>query len=238
MDNACLVTKLNATVNDDSLEKLGVVKLHIVTTTDGSNAPGANISYIISYAERPNTVFTIVGNGYFTDSTGAENYGKSKITTASEGKLFFSKNSEFDLEISNKYKVKQLLGGNGISPSCALSVLKYLTSITQITLVSTSTGDIKELSGLTTLTSLSLTYATNVTGDIKNLGGLVLLTNLGLYGTSCYGEINELASAMVASGRTSGTLTIVCGNSDITYNGESVSYSKTVTFTAEGYTVS
>lgn len=237
MDNACLVTKLNATVNDDSLEKLGVVKLHIVTTTDGSNAPGANISYIIYYAERPNTVFTIVGNGYFTDSTGAENYGKSKTTTASEGKIYFSKNSEFDLEISNKYKVKQLPSGNGISRSCNIAVLKHLIGLTDLSIEVASTGDIKELSGLTNLTKIYLNGATNITGDIKNLGNLILLGTLDLYGTSCYGEINELASAMVASGRTSGTLTVVCGNSDITYDGQSVSYSKTVTFTAEGYTV-
>jgi hypothetical protein len=59
-----------------------------------------------------------------------------------------------------------------------------------------------------------------------------------LNGTSVTGEIETLAAAQVANGRTSGTLNIVC-NGIITYQGTTVDnlITKTITFSNGSYSV-
>lgn len=65
-------------------------------------------------------------------------------------------------------------------------------------------GDISEISAVTSLTSLNVTYC-GVSGNIASIGALVNLTNVQWYGSNVTGDYTQLADAMVAAGRTSGT---------------------------------
>ena len=92
------------------------------------------------------------------------------------------------------------------------------------------------------LTTLGLADTTS-TGDVSCLANLTSLQTLTLYGTNISGAIESLAAAQVAKGRTSGTLQIKYGGSQITYGGQTTtnrSATKTITFSSSatgGYTI-
>lgn len=79
--------------------------------------------------------------------------------------------------------------------------------------------------------------------DISNLGTLVKLTKINLNNDLFKGAIERLADAMVANGRTTGSLIIYGKGSSLddgfTYNGELIAVDtyKTITFSDSGYTV-
>lgn len=90
-----------------------------------------------------------------------------------------------------------------------------------------------------TLTSLRIAANPMLVGDVVHLGHLTGLTTLTL--NTCKnitGTAEALLDAMVANGRTSGTLTLSLIESSITYNGSVPRSSLSVTFTPEGWSVS
>lgn len=80
-------------------------------------------------------------------------------------------------------------------------------------------GDISSLSDCVGITMLSLIRDADVTGEIQSLGKLTSLTLLAVYNTNIGGDLNALAQAQVANGRTSGTLQVQANASKVTYNG-------------------
>lgn len=91
----CLITTLKESVNDDSLLKLGEMKLSV----DSTSVVGINW-----YAAN-NCTMTIVGDGYFTDSTGSSNLGKT-VTKSGETTVYSSA-GKYDIVVE-KYKVSRL----------------------------------------------------------------------------------------------------------------------------------
>lgn len=88
------------------------------------------------------------------------------------------------------------------------------------------------------LTTLRMAADPMLVGDVVHLGHLIGLTTLTL--NTCKnitGTAEALLDAMVANGRTSGTLTLALVESTITYNGTVPTSSLTVTFTSEGWSV-
>lgn len=90
------------------------------------------------------------------------------------------------------------------------------------------------------LETLLLVNNIGITGSISDLGSLTTLTTLSVAALSAViGDISDLASRMVANGRTSGTLSVTGTNSGVTHNGESFT-KKTITFNSSvsnGYTI-
>ena len=201
----CLITKLNGTINNDSILKLGELRLSFTST--GSSKE-------LSIGLKESQKLSIIGNGYFTDASGL-NLGKT-IDTSVGGTTttFHVSDGEFELSIPNKYKLSGLKVKN-----CSISdlaELKYsplfeyfettnfkisgdianlseLKNLTNLGLSSTQVrGDIANLKNLTALNILGLSN-TQVSGDIANLSELKNLTNLGLSSTQVRGDIASLA---------------------------------------------
>lgn len=127
-------------------------------------------------------------------------------------------------KINDKTKLTTFRVDSTASPTQtvgSLSILKLFTNLTDIQVSrSICTGNISELSNLTSLTKLNF-----------------------LNSTSIEGSINALATLLVAGGRTSGTLEIT-GNGVITYlvNNEDTTFTgkKTITFDSslpDGYSI-
>lgn len=90
------------------------------------------------------------------------------------------------------------------------------------------------------LENLLLIHNFGITGSISDLGSLTTLKNLNVTDSiAVMGDISDLASRMVANGRTSGTLSVTGTGSGVTHNGESFT-KKTITFNSgvsNGYTI-
>lgn len=80
--NNCLVTKLNAVVNNDELELLDRLHINVREVTE----PDSN-NYGILISRTPASRLFIEGSGYFTDSTRTQNLGKESYTG---NKAYFS----------------------------------------------------------------------------------------------------------------------------------------------------
>lgn len=97
-------------------------------------------------------------------------------------------------------------------------------------------GDFDEFTS--SLTTLRMAADPMLVGDVVHLGHLTGLTALTL--NTCKnitGTAEALLDAMVANGRTSGTLTLALVESSITYNGTVPADPLAVTFTSEGWSV-
>ena len=102
----CLTTTLSESVSDTSLLKLGESRIHV----EGASISPVKITCNLVFTGDPPVTtgidFTIVGNGYFTDSTGTSNLGKSSsITTWRDNQRFLSAGS-YDLIVGKKYTIK------------------------------------------------------------------------------------------------------------------------------------
>lgn len=89
---------------------------------------------------------------------------------------------------------------------------KYMTVLTDI-YTSSTFGDIANLANCPTLVNVDLTTTAgseDVYGELVKLAPLVNLETLHLHGTfGVWGEVADLADAMVEKGRISGTMTII-----------------------------
>lgn len=94
MEN-CLVTKLKGTVSGD-LKKLGEMRLNV-------NTASGVINFKIRVIEETQ-IATIVGDGHFTDSTGAQDLGKTANLATVDTQLYLSPGSYY-VSIPNKYKI-------------------------------------------------------------------------------------------------------------------------------------
>lgn len=89
----CLITKLKSSINDDSLLKINELG---ITSTKAPEWDRYTQKFTISY-KNPTDIY-IVGDGYFTDSNGTQNYGK---TINGAGDIYIS-NGNFQVRFPNK----------------------------------------------------------------------------------------------------------------------------------------
>jgi hypothetical protein len=176
----CLITKLNGIINNDSILRVGELRLSFTPT-------GSSKELSISLESQK---LSIIGNGYFTNASGL-NLGKTLDSSVGGTTTFYVSDGEFELSIPNKYKLCGLKVKN-----CSISdlaELKYSPLFVYFETVNFKvSGDIANLSELKKLTNLSLSN-TQVSGDIANLSELKNLTNLGLLNTQVSGDIASLA---------------------------------------------
>ena len=183
----CLVTKLNGTVDNDNLLRIGEIRLF---NTKLSN-PTANSQYMsLTFSKDAN--LEIVGDAYFTDIKLSENRGKTKSCLANQNSSFYVSNNDCQIAILDKYSlVKVETNAHRLGDLEDLRFSKGFISM--IASGSGQTGDISNLKNLTALTTLSLGN-TQVSGDISNLKNLTALTTLSLGNprTALTGDIREL----------------------------------------------
>lgn len=99
MEKNCLVTTYKATVNDNSLLKVGEMRIK-VSSVESPNGNTNGFSLLV-YKD---VELEIIGDGYFTDETLTQNKGK-KITFTNQDRNVFVSNGNFEVSISNKYAI-------------------------------------------------------------------------------------------------------------------------------------
>lgn len=179
----CLVTKLNGSISNIDVMRLGEMRFHldkVSVPTDGTQGFGIGVNKPV--------VLEIVGEGYFTDKTLAINKGKT--ITLNEGKNgVWASNNNLDVAILDKYSItsiesnypgepeENIVGTNKVLNS---EDLKYCTALNTINLSNTQfSGSIEDLKKLTALTRLYL-HNTQVIGDIGDLKSLTSLIYIGM----------------------------------------------------------
>lgn len=195
----CLVTKLKGIVNNDSLLKIKEMPISAVNV----NIPDGQLnSYIVRFIVAWDTSLRIAGEGYFTNSTFTENYGKELALLASESfgqNVTISKNGDFKVIVEDKYAIRSLntLGSNYPSKfSFNIEDFKYCKDINIIDLdKATVVGDLSALVNLKSLTKFKTTEINNnVTGDISIFAAFTLLTELSVPSHFVSGDVSSLAN--------------------------------------------
>ena len=189
----CLVTKLNGTVPNTDLLRIGEFRIHFDKSASPTTSNrGENFTF------SKNVKLEILGDAYFTDENLSVNLGKTLTVLKDISTSVYVSNADCDICVLDKYSfsklndwVKNTTNDNG-NKHFSLEGLKYSTGFLQLlNSNSSATGDIANLKNLTQLTSLGL-YNTQVTGDIANLKNLTQLTSLGLNNTQVTGDIANL----------------------------------------------
>ena len=189
----CLVTKLNGTVPNTDLLRIGEFRIHFDKSASPTTSNrGENFTF------SKNVKLEILGDAYFTDENLSVNLGKTLTVLKDISTSVYVSNADCDICVLDKYSfsklndwVKNTTNDNG-NKHFSLEGLKYSTGFLQlINSNSSATGDIANLKNLTQLAFLGLNY-TQVTGDIANLKNLTQLTSLGLNYTQVTGDIANL----------------------------------------------
>lgn len=204
----CLVTKLNAVVDNDNILRLGEARIKIAVDETPSNQ-------YISISVSSDTDLEIIGDSYFTDSSLSVNLGKSKKVKPSDGaiKVYFN-NAVAEIGIRNKYNIRDInFVGSSKSMDLAsfaytkslntinseysgmygdISALKNL-SIGQIYLSGCKIyGDIASLKKMTSLSRININDAPDIYGDLSSLSGLTNLQLLYFNHSGLTGSIDSL----------------------------------------------
>lgn len=281
--NNCLVTKLKASINDDSLLKLGEIKLTIAPTSKSKTLMIASTEHIVV-----EIVKVISGNGTFSWN-GGTNVSKATIPPILDSyySLTFSE-GEYIVSISNKYAITRIESNDSLNVlalngdlsysegffSLVLNVKNFtnddisqfgnlpiknfiintnnnlmgsinsfsnLTSITQININASEDnnkiyGNISAFSLSKNIEKCQLSRCLNIEGNINVFNSSIKLAYLDVYHTKVIGDIDALAQAQIAAGRTSGSLWInssKLNNAGIPFVGV-----KTITFSDGSYTIS
>ena len=191
--NNCLVTTLKAAVNDNSLLRMGEMRIKI-SSIESPNRDTQSIT--LGFDKRVD--LEIIGEGYFTDATLSANNGKKMTASTGQNAIYFS-NGNYEIAILDKYSLNYLQTSSRndkFYPNKAIDLknLKYLEHLTTvISGANNLSGDISALSGLTNLTSLSIVNS-NLLGDISALSGLTSLTTLNIGADNLSGDISVLSS--------------------------------------------
>lgn len=190
----CLITKLNGSVQNDSLLRIGefVVKVSKV------ESPTAD-SQRFCVRNTKDSQLRIIGDGYFTNETLSENKGKVMDIAANTETLVYYSNGDYEIVVSEKYSLSSF--GAFLSTSWKefkgklsfdIESLKYSPNIQNLMLSNTQvTGDIAVLGKLTKLTDIPSVLNTKVTGDISVYKN-TKTNQLQFKGTRVYGDLSVL----------------------------------------------
>ena len=188
----CFITKLEGSVTNDSLPKIGELRYLIKKTSDVRN-----IFLFDGVADKAVTS-TVSGKNYFTDVNGTVNNGKSiSRKTTQDSNRYFKSLEDGYYTISQKYDIGRILIRNYKDMEIDISDFLYCKN----------------------LTSLSVSNS-SVSGDIASLNSLVNLTSLNVSNTGVYGDCKNLFDGLVTAGKRNGILKIWTVNKEVSYNGK------------------
>lgn len=190
----CLITKLNGSVQNDSLLHIGEFCIEVRKV----ESPTAD-SQKISVRNTKDSQLRIIGDGYFTNETLSENKGKVMDIAANTETLVYYSNGDYEIVVSEKYSLSSF--GVFLSTSWKdfkgklsfdIESLKYSPNIQNLMLSDTQvTGDIAVFGKLTNLTDIPSVLNTKVTGDISVYNN-TKTNQLQFKGTRVYGDLSVL----------------------------------------------
>jgi len=192
MANNCLVTKLSGVVNDDTLEKLGVIRIRV-----SSNSTESNLIFTL-ISSKDSTLKTI-DTQFVTPYNQSSIIGTENPLTANVEKTFEVLLSTAGyIEIPNKYNLKKIT----LATSTVIddvSSLKYSTELEYLYGNGNSLrGDFNSLKDLPLLNHLQLAYSTIVidANIFTDSNTFVSLQTLNL--TGCTNVSNKSAATKTA----------------------------------------
>ena len=182
----CLVTKLKSVVDNSNLLHLGEMRISFPEYTNtGENARSIVIK------PRSAVTLSIIGSGYFTDTTLSQNKGTTASLEAYVDNTLYISNDVVAVSVPDKYNLLHVLISR--DSYFDLDTIKYSKSLEFLDLYSkSSVGDIASLSKLTSLRGLTLLSSEGIYGDISSLGNLSSLS--GLYLSGCNGITGDVSS--------------------------------------------
>ena len=179
----CLVTRFNGVCSNESLPIVGHFKIKVLKDI----SPETSFFCITVFK---NTTATIIGNGYFTDSTFTSNEGKVLyLSSGVQNKFYVKAVEDCYVDIADKDAIYQIIY-LPINSEFDLANLKYSKVEYVWAFNSQVYGDIKNIENLN-LVCLNLNN-TAVTGDISVLKNLTGLETLILNNTAVTGDISVL----------------------------------------------
>ena len=185
--NKCLVTKLNGSVNNNAILKLGEMRFKVTST---ANPTGA--SQLISFNFNKNCEVRIIGDGYITDSNLSANKGKSIVINANTSTDVYFSNGDYEVSIADKYSIVVFKGYSN-NASINIEDFKYSKGLTFLWSNSQkSFGNVSCLKDLVGLTNLSLS-SYNCTGKLSDLSRLTSLTELNISNSKIDGDLSEIS---------------------------------------------
>ena len=207
----CTIMKLNESVNNPNLIGINETKLVYRKRSDDISVASITLSNISSIPY----VVRIIGDNYFTDSTGTENYGIT-ATAVLGGNTFYIKNKDCELVIGDKHKVSVInTSGSGVTVIgkgflVDTENIRYMERLNGVyCLAGGLRGKLSDLSGLALLSNLtvpSLSRSNLLTGDLSDLSELTALKYLSLaYQSGVSGDIASLNSVPIEYLSTIGT---------------------------------
>lgn len=183
----CLVTKLNGSIDNKELTKLGELRINI---NKSSNPSGSNRE--ITFRVNSSATLEIIGDGYFTDKTLTQNNGKTKVINENNNTFYVSNDVKM-LSIISKYDIKSLNLIGNIS-EMQLIDLKYCKLISSLFITNSSliTGDIEILNEFPNFIDILAEYS-GISGDIASLKDKINMVRLRMSNTLVGGDISNLS---------------------------------------------
>lgn len=201
--NRCLVTKLNGSVDNTSLLRIGEMRIGI-SKIDSPNHWTQGFRITVNKL----TVLEIIGDGYFTDVNLTANNGKKITLNPNVGEKVYVSNGNFEVAILDKYALVGIYDYDSYSEGNStysqknksisdIGFFKYSTALTSLGLSNTNlSGDIANLKNLTALTSLLLSNAQiPLTGEISALSTLSKCRTISLSLSKLTGDLAILPDA-------------------------------------------
>lgn len=183
----CLVTKLNGSVNNENLFRLGELRIHI---------PGGATEYLEMYAAMSKSgKFKSNKEHLYGDTQGTRDLGDVvNINAGSDAGAFASPNELF-VSLLEKYNLTKLIIKGGLYVN--LDNLEYCDQLTSMSMEGDCDGDIGDISSLMLAKSLKYFSAPNkskLIGDISSIANHPSLTNLDIAGSKVIGIIDNFSS--------------------------------------------
>lgn len=181
--NKCLVTKLKATVNNDSLPKLDELILNCTPVATYT----LNKAALKLRTTADNCIVRIIGDGYFVDDDLVSNPVKQVTLSKKTNTILNCSNGTYKIGISNKSDLEVLTGEYSGSSS-----INRVWSLNEL-------SDIKYCTKLVNFMSGTNPFSGNIESDLQYL---VLLTTLNIGSSRIEGSISKMVENMILNGRT------------------------------------
>lgn len=260
----CLKTQLNAVVNNPALPVLGVIKFTLNSGTWFFAMSAKSDSNCIVSGESGVSFSSYGGSAYTNPFQLTSSLSGFNATAAANGNVFtISDKYNIKAVTDATYKtigirgVSQIEGGlssiylpdetdsigigNCTFKSSLDELLEWADGLTikKIAIQSCAdiSGDLSDLSSLTSLENITISYCANITGDISDLNSAVI-KNMALANSNIGGTIESFVAKQRTLGNATGS---VSGNSagwgKVTFNGSTANAKGTVSWTATTITM-
>ena len=236
----CLITKLKGSVNDNSLPKLGEMVIDNIEYKTNRGVLSLNI-----LPRESGVKFRVSGAGvYFLFNKESNHLTETELSTSENSVRIYNPSlSEMKAFLSKKGVIKNFFFSSDSNAAFPLYLINQLTTMegfgayADYHLEQNIYGDISVFKGMKNFKDLAISSC-GVTGDISNLGSMISCVYFNFADTQVSGTLEEFCQLLHDNGLTSGSITANFQRTQVTFNGKSLTSSKTVTFNSSGYVVS